>query len=116
LKLPSVATWWCGERPALEYVFKHIDRLVIKPAFPNQRSPLMFGRELSSEQREELFERMRKRPQAFVAQERFSLSQVPAWHHREPLRLTARAVSIRVYAVATPQGYRVLPGGLFLLP
>lgn len=112
LQLPAVATWWCGERPALEYVFKHFDRLVIKPAFPNQRSPLLFGRELSSEQREELFERMRRRPQAFVAQERFSLSQVPAWHHRDPLRLTARAVSMRVYAVATPQGYRVLPGGL----
>ena len=112
LQLPAVATWWCGERPALEYVFKHIDRLVIKPAFPNQRMELMFGRELGDEQREELFERMRKRPQAFVAQERFSLSQAPAWHHREPLRLIARAVSIRVYAVATPQGYRVLPGGL----
>ncbi len=112
LHLPSVATWWCGERPALEYVFKHIDELVIKPAFPNQRSELMFGREMSTEQREELFERMRKRPQAFVAQERFDLSQAPAWHHRQPLRLTARSVSIRVYAVATPQGYRVLPGGL----
>ncbi len=112
LLLPAVATWWCGERPALEYVFKHIDHLVIKPAFPNQRLPLMFGKELTGEQREELFERMRRRPQAFVAQERFSLSQAPAWHHREPLRLTARAVSIRVYAVATPQGYRVLPGGL----
>ncbi|MGC3982331.1 MAG: circularly permuted type 2 ATP-grasp protein [Steroidobacteraceae bacterium] len=112
LQLPSVATWWCGERPALEYVFKHIDQLVIKPAFPNQRSELIFGHELEPQQREELFERMRKRPQAFVAQERFGLSQVPVWHHREPLRLTARAVSIRVYAVATKQGYRVLPGGL----
>jgi hypothetical protein len=55
--LPAVATWWCGE-PGLEYVFKHtIDWN--QTGFPNQRSPLMFGRELSSEQREELFERMR---------------------------------------------------------
>ena len=112
LHLPSVATWWCGERPALEYVFKHIEQLVIKPTFPNQRSTTQFGKEMSAEQRTELFERMRKRPQAFVAQERFGLSQAPAWHQREPLRLTARAVSLRVYALATPQGYRVLPGGL----
>jgi len=112
LLLPSVATWWCGERPALEYVIKHIEQLVIKPTFPNQRFPMQFGKELDNQQREDLFERIRKRPQAFVAQERFGLSQAPAWHHREPLRLSARAVSLRVYAIATPQGYRVLPGGL----
>ena len=23
LRLPSVATWWCGERPALEYALAH---------------------------------------------------------------------------------------------
>lgn len=112
LQLPSVATWWCGERPALDYVMKHIEQLVIKPTFPNQRFPLQFGKELSIEQREDLFERIRKRPQAFVAQERFGLSQAPTWHHRDPLRLAARAVSLRVYAIATPNGYRVLPGGL----
>ena len=28
LKLPSVATWWCGERPALEEVLESLDRLV----------------------------------------------------------------------------------------
>jgi uncharacterized circularly permuted ATP-grasp superfamily protein/uncharacterized alpha-E superfamily protein len=112
LQLPSVATWWCGERPALDYVMKHIDQLVIKATFPNQRFAMQFGKELDTEQREDLFERIRKRPQAFVAQERFGLSQAPAWHHREPLRLSARAVSLRVYAIATANGYRVLPGGL----
>src|SRR6516225_4315601 len=33
LKLPSVATWWCGQREAREYVIKHLDKLVMKPAF-----------------------------------------------------------------------------------
>ncbi len=113
LHLPSVATWWCGERPALDYVHKHIDELVIKPAFPNQRYELAFGSELDSKQRIELFDRMRKRPHAYVAQERFALSQVPVWREkRGPLRLAAKAVSLRVYAIATSQGYRVLPGGL----
>ncbi|MGE0188607.1 MAG: circularly permuted type 2 ATP-grasp protein [Steroidobacteraceae bacterium] len=112
LQLPSVATWWCGEKPALDFVFKNFDHLVIKSVFPNQRRELVFGKELKGEQRQELFERMRRRPHTFVAQERFALSQVPAWRTAGPLRLAARAVSLRVYAVATPQGYRVLPGGL----
>ncbi|MEJ0008477.1 MAG: circularly permuted type 2 ATP-grasp protein [Steroidobacteraceae bacterium] len=36
LILPSVATWWCGEEPALEYVLAHLNDLVIKPTYPNQ--------------------------------------------------------------------------------
>jgi uncharacterized circularly permuted ATP-grasp superfamily protein len=34
--LPSVATWWCGEQLALDYVIENIERLVVKPAYPNQ--------------------------------------------------------------------------------
>jgi uncharacterized circularly permuted ATP-grasp superfamily protein/uncharacterized alpha-E superfamily protein len=112
LLLPSVATWWCGERPALDYVYKHFHDLVIKPAFPNQRFDVVFGHELDPAKKTELFERMHKRPHAYVAQERFALSQVPVWREQGSLRLAAKALSLRVYAIATPQGYRVLPGGL----
>src|SRR5438128_1427163 len=28
LKMPTIATWWCGEAPALEYVLSHLDELV----------------------------------------------------------------------------------------
>jgi len=112
LKLPSVATWWCGEPAALKFVFEHIDDLVIKSVFPNQRRELAFGNELHGAAREELFERMRRRPYTFVAQERFALSQVPVWSSSASLQLAARSVTLRVYAIATPEGYRVLPGGL----
>ena len=33
LKLPSVETWWCGQRESLNYVVQHLDQLVVKPAF-----------------------------------------------------------------------------------
>src|SRR5277367_3543329 len=46
LRLPSVATWWCGERPALDYVLENIERLVIKPTYPNQKFFAVFGRDL----------------------------------------------------------------------
>src|SRR6201996_2570879 len=49
LTLPSVATWWCGEPPALESVVANFSKLVIKPAFPNQRPAPMFGSELEPE-------------------------------------------------------------------
>ena len=109
LALPSVATWWCGERPALEHVIANLDQLVIKPAFPNQKFEPVFGRMLDRDARRKLVERLRGRPYAYVAQERVSFSQAPVWGGAG---LTARALAIRVYAVATPNGFHVMPGGL----
>jgi len=112
LKLPAVATWWCGEAPALDYVLANLDRLVIKPAYPNQRFEPVFGRDLTRETRPALIERIRSRPYAYVAQEHLALSQAPVWRQNGSLGLSARALAIRVYAIATEQGYRVMPGGL----
>ena len=109
LQLPSVATWWCGERPALEEVLENLDRLVVKPTFPNQRFEPVFGRELTRDARALLIRRLRARPYAYVAQERVSLSQAPVW---KGSGLSGRAMAVRVYAVATKDGYQVLPGGL----
>ena len=112
LSLPSVATWWCGEQPALEYVEEHLDRLVIKPTFPNQKFEQRFGRDLGSAERSQLLTRVRGRPYAYVAQERISLSQAPSWLAGATLRLTPRTLTMRVYAIATAEGYQVMPGGL----
>jgi uncharacterized circularly permuted ATP-grasp superfamily protein/uncharacterized alpha-E superfamily protein len=111
LLLPSVATWWCGEPPALEHVIKHLDELVVKGVYPNQRFEAVFGRDLEAPARAALVQRLRSRPYAYVAQERLLFSQAPAWRGSPPV-LGARSVGIRVYAIATAQGYRVLPGGM----
>src|SRR5580698_1078951 len=112
LRLPSVATWWCGEKPALEYAIAHLDRLVVKPTFPNQKFEPRFGRDLAEEDIAALIVRLRSRPYAYVAQERVSLSQAPTWRAGANVRLAPRTLTMRVYAVATPGGYEVMPGGL----
>src|SRR5258708_32034210 len=115
LRLPSVATWWCGERLALDYVLENIERLVIKPTYPNQNFRTVFGRDLDIAARENLTKRLIARPHAYVAQERLAFSQAPVWRSggaAPPPGGGARALGIRVYAIATPSGYRVMPGGL----
>ena len=112
LSLPSVATWWCGEAPALESVITNLTHLVIKATFPNQKLGPVFGRDLDTEEREALIERMCARPHAFVAQEHLAFSQAPVWYTKNSDGFSGRALGIRVYAIATPQGYRVMPGGL----
>jgi uncharacterized circularly permuted ATP-grasp superfamily protein/uncharacterized alpha-E superfamily protein len=112
LRLPSVATWWCGEKPALDYVIANLDRLVVKPAFPNQKFEPRFGRDLDEEDRDRVIARLRGRPYAYVAQERISLSQAPSWRAGASVRLTPRTLTMRVYAIATANGYEIMPGGL----
>jgi uncharacterized circularly permuted ATP-grasp superfamily protein/uncharacterized alpha-E superfamily protein len=112
LRMPSVATWWCGEQPALDYVIEHLDQLVIKSTYPNQSFEPVFGRHMNPAERAALEQRLRARPSAYVAQERMLLSHAPTWRGGARMRLTPRALSLRVYAVWTRDGYRVLPGGL----
>jgi uncharacterized circularly permuted ATP-grasp superfamily protein/uncharacterized alpha-E superfamily protein len=112
LELPTLATWWCGEGPALDYVLDHLDQLVIKPAWPNQRFEPVFGRTLSGESRRQLIERLQTRPHAYVAQEHLALSQAPVWRPYGALGFAAKAISIRMYAVGSAEGHKVMPGGL----
>ena len=112
LDLPSVASWWCGEPPAFESALANLSNLVIKPAFPNQKLGAVFGSDLNAEERAALIARMHARPHAFVAQEHLAFSQAPVWYTKNADAFSARALGIRVYAIATASGYRVLPGGL----
>jgi uncharacterized circularly permuted ATP-grasp superfamily protein/uncharacterized alpha-E superfamily protein len=113
LMMPSVATWWCGEKPALDYVKEHFDDLVIKPAYPTQRMDPVFGYELKGEERAEMLRRIEARPHAYVAQEMIELSQAPTWSRSHERRLLARPVGLRAYAVSNADGgYSVMPGGL----
>jgi len=112
LQLPAVATWWCGEKPALDYVVANLDRLVVKPTYPNQRFEPVFGSDVEREGRAALIRRLLARPYAYVAQEHVALSQAPVWRPHGAPNFTARAFTIRVYAIATESGFRVLPGGL----
>jgi uncharacterized circularly permuted ATP-grasp superfamily protein/uncharacterized alpha-E superfamily protein len=112
LKMPSVATWWCGEPVALEQAIDKLDQLVIKPSFPQLRQFPVFGQDLKGSARAAFISKMRAKPKNYVAQELVRLSQAPVWKAGPPAGLSACAIGLRVYACATPNGYVVMPGGL----
>ncbi|MEG0966877.1 MAG: circularly permuted type 2 ATP-grasp protein [Pseudomonas sp.] len=111
LSLPSIATWWCGEPAVMAQALEQLPQLLVKPAFPSQSFTPVFGRDLNHAQRQALAERIQARPYAYVAQALAQLSQAPVWQ-QEQGQLQSRAIGMRVYAVASAEGYRVLPGGL----
>ena len=109
LKLPSVATWWCGQKDAREHVVEHLDELVIKPAFRTHLRTPDPERPLSEAERDALKRHIAFDPDLFAAQERVDFSTAPVW---EKDGLVPRPVGLRVFLVATENGYRVMPGGL----
>jgi uncharacterized circularly permuted ATP-grasp superfamily protein/uncharacterized alpha-E superfamily protein len=113
LKLPSVATWWCGQPQPLQYVLDNLDVLVIKPAFPTHGpAPGMepvFGGKLTGDERSRLIARLRERPHEFAGQELVDLSTVPVWSQD---CLTPRRVVLRVFLAAAGDSWVVMPGGL----
>jgi uncharacterized circularly permuted ATP-grasp superfamily protein/uncharacterized alpha-E superfamily protein len=109
LRLPSVATWWCGQDKELGYVKEHFSDMVIKRAFGPMRGEPMFCGALSAEVREKLWKEVKSSPYAFVGQEQVPLSTVPIWENG---RLEPRPMVLRAYVCATPEGFSVMPGGL----
>jgi uncharacterized circularly permuted ATP-grasp superfamily protein/uncharacterized alpha-E superfamily protein len=116
LKMPSVATWWCGEPPALEAAIARLDRLVFKPSFPQMPQFAVFGQDLRGAARTDFIAALRANPNDYIAQELVRLSQAPVWTDGAAPGaapgLKARAIGLRVFACATPNGYVVMPGGL----
>lgn len=109
LKLPSVATWWCGQTKALDWVLEHLERVVVKPAFPTRGMEPVFGSELPESERAKFVETLRATPHEYVAQEQVALSTAPVW---EGGRLNSRSVVLRTYVLNTGDGWVAIPGGL----
>ena len=109
LKLPSVATWWCGQDYALEWVCSHLEQVVIKPAFPSRGMEPIFGANLSAAEKKRIRERIRSTPHEYVAQEEVALSTAPVWDRG---RLYPRSLVMRAYVLNTGSGWIAMPGGL----
>jgi uncharacterized circularly permuted ATP-grasp superfamily protein/uncharacterized alpha-E superfamily protein len=109
LKLPSVATWWCGEAAARQYVLDKLDTLVIRPAFRLGGRPSISADELSRKGKQQLADMIKARPELFVGQEHVARSCAPVW---TPDALKPAHVALRTYAVANDGSYSAMPGGL----
>ena len=113
LKLPHVATWWCGEEAARREVLARFDEMAIAgafgetvPGFGEERTVL--PAELPPAERARLRAAIERRGMDYVGQEVARLSTAPVLMDG---RLQPRPFVLRVYAAATPEGWTVMPGG-----
>ncbi len=113
LKLPNVATWWCGQPAERAVVESRIDSLALARAFGGRGHPVLAGgprmlADLSPADRDSLMASLRERPMDFVGQEVVRLSTTPSWRDGGP---QPSPFVLRVYAAATADGWRIMPGG-----
>jgi uncharacterized circularly permuted ATP-grasp superfamily protein/uncharacterized alpha-E superfamily protein len=114
LRLPSLASWWCGERAAFEQVADELSDKVIKATFPpSQARPAlepMIGAAMGASQLRDARRRIEVDPDAYTVQAYLPLPQAPTWHDGS---LVPRAAMVRVFVINDGSGgWHVMPGGL----
>ena len=113
LKLPNIATWWCGQAMERDYVVQNLSRMMIGPALET-RLPFDFdastvlGSTVRGRARASIAEWLAAEGDRLVGQQSVSLSTTPAMVDGQ---LVPRPVVVRVFAARTKAGWLVMPGG-----
>lgn len=113
LRLPGIATWWCGQKAEREKVIEQLDRMMIGPAYSTKLpyddpQATLLGARLDPDDRAHLLRRLREDGAQWVAQEAVTLSTTPV--HLDG-RLEPRPFVLRAFVARTEQGWEVMPGG-----
>ncbi len=109
LRLPSVATFWCGDADDRQYVLDNLPTLVVKTTHRDQTFRTRPGATLSAAELSALRADILADPQQYVAQAHLQPSVSPVW---EGGKITALPSVLRGFAVAGESSYTVMPGGL----
>jgi uncharacterized circularly permuted ATP-grasp superfamily protein/uncharacterized alpha-E superfamily protein len=113
LRIPNIATWWCGQDRQRDLVIDRLDQFIIAPAFKAYPRGLpngaRIGADLSATERGELIDDIYRRGIDYVGQETVHLSTLPIVGTD---RLEPRPFTIRVFATRDAYGaWQVMPGG-----
>lgn len=111
LKMPNIATWWCGQPRERDHVRRNAEGMMIgsamDPALPfAMGSSTAFGSALESDEKVAAW--LERSGNMLVGQEAVTLSTTPAYREG---RLVPRPMTVRVFAARTPAGWTFMPGG-----
>jgi uncharacterized circularly permuted ATP-grasp superfamily protein/uncharacterized alpha-E superfamily protein len=109
LQLATVPTWWCGQRPGLDYVLSNFDGILIRSAFRAKPTPPWIPNAMSRDERAKLVAEIQARPENFVGCEYRQRGMTPVWTDQGP---TPWHAALRSFVVGCNGGWKVLPGGL----
>ncbi len=107
--LRNVPTWRCSEADSLAYVLENLEDLVVKEVHGSGGYGMLVGPAASKDEIEDFRSKLRARPNNYIAQPTLSLSTVPIFTDSG---LAPRHVDLRPFALMSPKGIDITPGGL----
>ena len=107
--LKNVETWRCSEPDSLKYVLEHLPELVVKEVHGSGGYGMLVGPAASKKELSSFAAKLKARPGNYIAQPTLSLSTVPIFTKKE---LAPRHVDLRPFALVSPKGIDITPGGL----
>ena len=107
--LENVETHRCAEPEALKYVLDNLADLVVKEVHGSGGYGMLVGPAASKTEIAAFAEKLKARPGNYIAQPTLSLSTVPIFTEAG---LAPRHVDLRPFALVSPAGVEITPGGL----
>ncbi|MHC0054621.1 circularly permuted type 2 ATP-grasp protein [Actibacterium sp. D379-3] len=108
LRMPNIATWWCGGAEERAHVARNADSMTISAAYSTGLAFApedMLAGDLSPDQ---IADRIARDGAQLVGQQQVQLSTTPAFVNG---KLQPRPMSLRVFLARTRDGWQVMPGG-----
>ncbi|MDV7398381.1 circularly permuted type 2 ATP-grasp protein, partial [Arthrospira platensis SPKY1] len=96
LKLPSLATWWCGEAATLANTLPQLKKAVVKSTWPMSGGGTVIGPILNAAGLEQVTGRIVRQPDLHTLQAYLPLSQNPTWEGQD---IIPRPAMLRVFAL-----------------
>ena len=109
LILPSIATWWCGQKSEMDYVLANLQKMKIKTIYRQDGNSTLSEGHLSTKELELVRQKIISKPYLYVGQEIAEIASTPSFTHN---KLEPRFASFRNFLVAHRGLYHCMPGGL----
>jgi uncharacterized circularly permuted ATP-grasp superfamily protein len=106
--LPNVPTYKCVNPEECDYVIKHIEKLVVKPANESGGYGMLIGPHATKEEHEEFRKLIKADPRNYIAQPMITLSTAPTMVNEQ---VEARHLDLRPF-ILTGKDITVTTGGL----
>lgn len=107
--LKNVPTWRCSEPDSLAYVLDNLAELVVKEVHGSGGYGMLVGPAASKKELAAFRKKLEAKPAGYIAQPTLALSTVPIL---TKAGLAPRHVDLRPFALFSPQGVNLTPGGL----
>jgi len=107
--LKNVETYRCSEEDSLKYVLDNLAELVVKEVHGSGGYGMLVGPAASKKELSDFAAKLRATPENYIAQPTLSLSTVPIFTESG---LAPRHVDLRPFALMSPKGVDITPGGL----